>query len=119
MAKSIVVLLAKPPYGSEDAFAGTRLALAGMVSGAVGKTTVILIGDGTLNALETQRPGAIGMPSNITALQDIGEMEGEVLCVEEDLRSRAGHMKVIDGVRMISWEEARAVIREHQLVTTF
>lgn len=119
MAESIAVLLMKPPYGTEEGFAGARLALGGLVSGLVPKATVFLIGDGTLNALEAQRPEAIGMPSNLAALQDLMDLEGEVYCVEEDLRHRVGDMAVMDGVKMVSWAEARDLIKQHQLVTTF
>ena len=71
MAESLLVLITKAPYGLEEAFAGARLALGGKVSGIMDNSSVLLIGDGTLNALEAQAPGAVGMPSNLEALQDI------------------------------------------------
>ncbi|MDW5563021.1 MAG: DsrE family protein [Methanomassiliicoccus sp.] len=119
MAESLLVLITKPPYGLEEAFAGARLALGGKVSGIMDNSNLLLMGDGTLNALETQSPGAVGMPSNLEALQDIIDLDGSVYCVEPDLRARAGDMKVLEGVKLISWEEARAVVKAHQLVNTF
>lgn len=93
--------------------------MGGKVSGLMEHSNILLIGDGVINALEAQAPEALGMPSNIGALQDFIDLEGEVYCVEEDLRQRAGDMKVLDGIKMISWEQARAVVREHQLINTF
>jgi tRNA 2-thiouridine synthesizing protein C len=119
MADSLLVLITKGPYGLEEAFAGARLALGGKVSGLMETSNILLIGDGTLNALQSQNPGAVGMPSNLEALQDVMDLDGEVYCVEEDLRQRAGDMKVLDGVKLVSWEEARAVVTAHQLVNTF
>jgi tRNA 2-thiouridine synthesizing protein D len=119
MADSLLVLITKPPYGSEDAFAGARLALGGKVSGLMDNSSILLIGDGTLNVLEAQVPGAVGMPSNLEALQDVLDLDGQVYCVEPDLRRRAGDMKVLDGIKLISWEEAREIVKAHQLVNTF
>jgi tRNA 2-thiouridine synthesizing protein D len=119
MAESLLVLITKAPYGLEEAFAGARLALGGKVSGIMNNSNVLLIGDGTLNALEAQAPGAVGMPSNLEALQDIMDLDGQVYCVEADLRERVGDMKVLDGVKLISWDEAREVVKAHQLVNTF
>lgn len=119
MAESLLVLITKGPYGFEEAFAGARLALGGKVSGLMENSNLLLIGDGTLNALEAQKPEAVGMPSNAAALQDILDLEGEIYCVEEDLRRRVGDMKVIDGVKLVSWAEARDIVKKHQLVNTF
>lgn len=119
MAESMLVLITRPPYGLEEAFAGARLALGGKVSGVMDETSVLLIGDGTLNGLEAQNPAAVAMPSNLEALQDILDLDGQVFCVEPDLRERVGDMKVLDGIKMISWDEAREIVNAHQLVTTF
>lgn len=119
MAESLLVLITKAPYGMEEAFAGARLALGGMVSGLMENSGILLIGDGTLNALEAQAPGAVGMPSNLEALQDVLDLDGRVYCVEEDLHARAGDMKVLEGIKLISWEEARGVVKSYQLVNTF
>ncbi len=119
MADDLLVLITKPPYGLEDAFAGMRLALGGLVSGLVPSTSTLLMGDGTLNAIADQRPEALGMPSNVEAIQDLLDLDSPVYCVEEDLRERAGPVKVMDGVKLISWAEARKVLQEHHLVTTF
>ena len=65
MANSTLVLITKAPYGLEDAFAGLRLALAMGVNGM--KTSVVMVEDGVFNAVITQRPEAVKMPSNIEA----------------------------------------------------
>ncbi|MDD1768212.1 MAG: DsrE family protein [Methanomassiliicoccales archaeon] len=119
MAQNIAVLITKPPYGTEDAFAGLRLALAMLASGSVEKATVLMMGDGTLNAVASQKSDAIAMPSNIEAVQDLLDFGAEVCCVSEDLEIRAGKILTIEGVKMISWDDFRSILREHQLVTTF
>jgi len=119
MAESIAVMITRAPYGLEEGFAGARLALACMVSGIVPKVSIILVGDGTLNALTAQKPEAVAMPSNLEALQDVLDMDSPVYCAEEDLRSRVGDMEVMQGIKLISWEEVRGILRDHELITTF
>ncbi len=119
MANSLLVLITKPPYGFEEAFAGSRLALGMVSSGNVGTCNLLLVGDGTLNAVATQNPEIIGMPSNMEALQDMMEMEFKVYCVKQDLDDRAPEASVLNFVEMVDWEKARKIIDEHQMVTTF
>lgn len=119
MANSIVVMITKPPYGTEEGFAGLRLDLAMLVSGLVERGTILLVGEGTLNAVAAQDPSAIGMPSNLEAIEDLVDFEAEIYCVEEDLRECAGNVQVTDLVKVIPWAEARKIVDEHDLVTTF
>lgn len=119
MAKSILILATKAPYGTEDFFAGARLALAMLASGSISRSTVLMVGDGTLNAVAAQNPGAIGMPSNVEAINDLTDFEGEVFVLEDDLKARVGDMPIVEGVKSISWEKARELIFDHELVTTF
>ncbi|MGE4274659.1 MAG: DsrE family protein [Candidatus Methanomethylophilaceae archaeon] len=119
MADSIAILINRAPYGTEEAFAGMREALALMVSGLVERTVTILMGEGTLNAVPTQKPEAIGMPSNLAALNDLVDMDGEVYLVQEDLDHLAQGVEVPEGVKTVSWPQAREIISSCQLVTTF
>ncbi|HTY47603.1 MAG TPA: DsrE family protein [Methanomassiliicoccales archaeon] len=119
MADSILILATKAPYGNEEFFAGARLSLAMLASGLISRSTVLMVGDGTLNAVATQKPEAIAMPSNPEAINDLADFEGEVYMVEEDLKARVGDAPVLDGVKKISWERAQELIRDHQLITTF
>ena len=119
MADSILILGTKAPYGTEEGFAGLRLSLAMLASGLVGRSSVLLVGDGTLNAVATQEPAAIGMPSNAEAINDLADFEGEVFVVEEDLKSRAGDIPILEGVKKVTWDQARTIIKDHALVTTF
>ena len=90
-----------------------------LVSGLVERSTIMLVGEGTLNAVASQQPEAIGMPSNLEAIQDLVDFEAEIYCVEEDLREWAGGAQVSDMVKVVSWEEARTILDAHELVTTF
>jgi len=119
MADSILFIMTKPPYGFEEFFAGARASLAMLASGIIGRSTLLLVGDGTLNAVATQDPGAVRMPSNIEAINDLADFEGEVYCIAVDLISRAGDVPVIEGVKLVDWDKARELVREHQMVTTF
>ncbi len=62
MAESTLVLVMRPPYGLEEAFAGLRLALAMAVNGM--KTSVVLAEDGVYNALAVYE----GAPTPISGL---------------------------------------------------
>jgi len=119
MAGSIAVIVTKPPYGTEEAFAGLRLSLAMLVSGLVERSTVVMVGDGTLNAVASQESSAIGMPSNVEAITDLVDFDAGVYCVKEDFEERASGSKIVEGVQLISWEKAREIIHEHDMVTTF
>ena len=119
MTDDLLTIITKQPYGSEDAFAGMRLALGNLVSGLVPEAAVLLIGDGTLNAVASQRSGVLGMPSNLEALQDLLDMDAPVYCVEDELRERVGDVEALEGVTMVGWEGARELLSRHHMVTTF
>ena len=53
------------------------------------------------------------------AITDLDDFEGEIYCVEEDLRERLGEIEVVGNVQMVNWDRAREIIKEHDLVTTF
>ncbi len=88
-------------------------------AGTSSKCNLLLVGDGTLNAVATQKPEILRMPSNMEALQDMTEMEFKVYCVKQDLDERAPGASVLNFVEMVDWEKARKIIDEHQMVTTF
>jgi len=39
--------------------------------------------------------------------------------VVEDLEERVGSVEIVKGITKVTWTEARKVITEHDLVTTF
>lgn len=119
MAKSLLTLVTKPPYGFEEAFAGLRAGLGMLASGQVPVSNALLVGEGTLNAVAAQKPEAIKMPSNIEAINDLLDFEAKVYVVREDLQRIAGDVPLLEGVELIDWEKARQVIAEHDMVTTF
>jgi len=119
MAKSVLVLITKPPYGFEEAFAGSRLGLGMLSSGNVEKCNILLVGDGTLNAVDAQKPEVVRMPSNMEALQDMTDFDAKVYCVRSDLEERVGQVPVLGFIEMIDWEAARKIMAEHDMVTTF
>jgi tRNA 2-thiouridine synthesizing protein D len=119
MAQSLLVLILKAPYGYEEGFAGARLALSQLAGGMITKCNVLLVGDGTLNAVAGQRPDAVKMPSNAESLGDLADFDAKVYCVKEDLYERVGDVALLDCVTAIDWTEARKIIADHEMVTTF
>lgn len=118
MAKSIMVLITRPPYGLEEAFAGLRLALAMAVNGM--KTTVLMLEDGVFNAIATQKPEVIKMPSNIEATKDLYDFEVPVYVVKEDLEARGiPESELFQGLKTIESEKTKDLLAEHDLITTF
>lgn len=86
MANSLLVIVTKPPYGTEEAFAGFRFALSQIAGGIIEKSDVLLVQDGVFNSFSTQNPDTIEMPSNVEAILDLLDMECKVYCVKEDLK---------------------------------
>lgn len=118
MANSTLVLITKPPYGLEDAFAGLRLALAMSVNGM--KTSVLMLEDGVYNALGTQKPEAVSMPSNIDATKELYDFDVPVYVVKEDLAARGiDEARIFEGLKPISLDKVRELLTEHDVVTTF
>lgn len=118
MAKSILVLITKPPYGLEEAFAGLRLALAMAVNGM--KTTVLMLEDGVFNAVATQKPDIVKMPSNIDAAKDLFDFETSVCAVREDLEARGiSESRLFEGLKVVDYAKAKELLAEHDVVTTF
>ena len=118
MAGSTLVLITKPPYGLEEAFAGLRLALAMGVNGM--KTSVLMIEDGVYNAVGTQKAETVAMPSNMDATKELYDFDVPVYVVKEDLASRAIDESVLfDGLKVVSASKAKELLAEHDVVTTF
>jgi tRNA 2-thiouridine synthesizing protein D len=118
MAKSALVLITKPPYGLEEAFAGLRLALALGVNGM--KTSVLMLEDGVYNAISTQKPEVVGMPSNIEATKELYDFDILVYVVKEDLASRGiPETKLFEGLKIVPVADVKKLLSEHDVVTTF
>lgn len=118
MASSILVLITKPPYGLEEAFAGLRLALAMGVNGM--KTSVLFVEEGVYNAVGAQKADALKMPSNIEATKELYEFDVPVYVVSEDLTARGiPESRLFEGLKVVPAAKARELMVEHDVVTTF
>jgi len=118
MAGSMLVLITKPPYGLEDAFAGLRLGLAMAVNGM--KTSVLMLEDGVFNAVAAQKPEAVRMPSNIEATKELYDFEVPVYVVKEDLAARGiSESQLFEGLKVVPASDIRKLVAEHEVVTTF
>ncbi|MDY6931754.1 MAG: DsrE family protein [Halobacteriota archaeon] len=120
MADSVLVIVTKPPYGTEDAFAGLRLALSQIAGGVVDRSDAILIEDGVFNAIADQRSGVIEMPSNVEATQDLLDMGCTVYCVSDDLKARGiANDKLMEGLSVIPKEKVSDLVNEYDLIASF
>ncbi|MEM2890894.1 MAG: DsrE family protein [Thermoplasmata archaeon] len=118
MANSILVVVTKPPYGVEDAFAGLRLGLAMAVNGI--RTSVLMTDDGVFNAVGSQRPEAVKMPSNIDATRDLYDFDVPVYVVKEDLAARGiPESRLFEGLKPLPASDIRKLVADHDVVTTF
>ena len=118
MANSALVLITKAPYGLEEAFAGLRLALAMGVNDM--KTSVVMLEDGVYNAVGSQKPEAVKMPSNIEATKELFDFEIPVYVVREDLEARGiPESKLFEGLKVVPAATLRELIASHEVVTTF
>lgn len=118
MAQSTLVLITRSPYGLEEAFAGLRLALAMGVNGM--KTSVLMMEDGVYNALSTQKPEVVKMPSNMDATKELYDFDIPVYVVKEDLAARAiPESKLFEGLKVVPASKAKDLLAEHDVVTTF
>jgi len=118
MATSMIVLITKPPYGLEEAFAGLRLALAMGVNGM--KTSVLMLEDGVFNSIGSQKAEALKMPSNVDATKELYDFDVPVYVVKEDLAARGiPESKLFEGLKIVTEEQARGLLAEHDVATTF
>jgi len=118
MAQSLLVLITRPPYGLEEAFAGLRLGLAMAVNGM--KTSVLMLEDGVFNAVGSQKPEAVKMPSNIDATKDLYDFDVSVYVVREDLQARGiPESKLFEGLKVVGSAKVKDLLAEHDVVTTF
>jgi len=120
MAGKILTIVRKPPYGLEDAFAGLRLSMAMVASGALEDTATVLMGEGVLNAVKTQDSSAVGMPSNLDPVDDLSALDSPVYCVREDLAELGlAEDILVEGITLIGKSELPGLVDSFDVVTTF
>jgi len=119
MAKSIVVLITKPPYGGEDAFAGLRQAMAFMASGALKRVGVVFIGEGVYNLASGQKSASISMPSNFDTLEDLNELGAELYASQPDVERHLAGLERAQGWKPVSDNELAILLEGFDLTTTF
>jgi tRNA 2-thiouridine synthesizing protein C len=118
LAESTLVLITRPPYGLEEAFAGLRLALAMAVNGM--KTSVIMTEDGVYNSVSSQNSDAVKMPSNKEATVELYDFDVPVYVVKEDLEARGiQESALFEGLKVVAAADIKRLVEEHDVVTTF
>ncbi|MDY6965978.1 MAG: DsrE family protein [Halobacteriota archaeon] len=120
MANSILTIVTKPPYGTEEAFAGLRLALSQIAGGLVERSDVLLLEDGVFNVISSQRSDTIGMPSNAEAIEDLLEMECTVYSISEDLEVRGiATSNMIENISIIPRASVSKIVDEYEVTASF
>ena len=116
--EKIGVIISCPPYGLEDAFAGARLSLSMLANGA--ESPVFLMEGGVLNARTGQDSSALGLPSNLDALEDLFSISGEIFCVKEHLDEWGiGESELLEGVQVRPLEEVARMVDSCGGIVTF
>jgi len=104
----LILILSKPPYGSEDVISMLFIALAAVSRGI--KTTIILIDDGVYTALRDQRPEGLKYPS-VEDLIYLIITDAEIFVHEDSLKERGiSGEDLIEGVNVSSDDEIVEVL---------
>ena len=110
MIDSICVIVKRPP-GDEHSTLGVRTCYATLMSSMESK--LLFMGQGIYNLLEN--PGY-----NTVMLKEIVKEEGEVWCIEEDLKGLGlSRDRLIDGVRVVAEGEVPEIVEGCQSVAVF
>ena len=118
MVDSICVLIRKAPYGTENAFAGLRLALATAANGI--ETKVVFVEEGVLNAVCDQKSSDIGMPSILDAIDDLLALDVSLYCVENSLAELdIGKESLKEEMNCIEASALSDLVLGCQVMTTF
>lgn len=118
MVGSVCVLIRKAPYGTEDAFAGLKLGLSTIANGM--ETRVILLEDGVYNAMKSQKPEKIGMPSILDAIKDLLSLDVKIYCVEDHISIRKIEKEnLIEDLIFIEENELSNIILGCDAITAF
>lgn len=115
---SVCVLIRKAPYGTENSFAGLKLALATIANGI--ETRVVLLEDGVFNAVKHQDPEKIGMPSIVDTIFDLLSLDVHIYCIEEHLKARnIEKEQLIDELKNIGENSLPKIILDCDVITAF
>ena len=115
----ILILQRHAPYGSSIAREGLDFILT---SAAYDQNlTVLFLGDGVFQLISNQDSKAIELKNHASALEVLPLYDVENLYViEEDLNDRAiNKNQLIDGINIISRQQSKAIIAQHNKVIGF
>jgi sulfur relay protein TusC/DsrF len=118
MVESICVMVRKAPYGTEDAFAGLKLALATTANGM--DTSVIFAEDGVFCAMKDQNPEQLAMPSIMDVIDDLLSLDVRLFCVKGDLTARhIDREELIEDIHFIDGNDLSRMTMECDAQATF
>jgi tRNA 2-thiouridine synthesizing protein C len=119
MPKKILLIMKSPPYGSLRVAEGFRMATAMIAMDVLPQ--LLFIDDGVYCLLKNQKPEAAGLESSAERLKTLADLVG-LLAVSDSIKERELESKDLDEtfiVKVISLEQAAALVSENDSVLTF
>lgn len=118
MAGRVCMMVRKAPVGSNDALEAFRLSLGLFVADV--EATVILVGDGVLNALRNLDGREAKRPTPQEYLQAAAESGIPIWAVQEDLVARGVPGSALeDFVQVASWAQLSPMLEGENLIWAF
>lgn len=118
VAEKVCMMVRKAPIGSNDALEAFRLSLGLFVADV--EATVILVGDGVLNALRNLDGKEVKRPTPQEYLEAIADSGLSIWAVQEDLMTRGlSEAAVEDFVQIASWEQLAPRLEAEHLIWAF
>lgn len=117
-ANSLLIYATRGTYGrDDDAFGAMMAANAALAKGL--DVTLLLVEDGVAMVKKGQSPAGIGMPNNLTELDDFRDLGGRIVAVKESLEERGiSNDEIIDDVDILSFHELVSVIEGNSISLT-
>ncbi|MCL6562681.1 MAG: DsrE family protein [Firmicutes bacterium] len=118
MAEKVCMMVRKAPIGSNDALEAFRLSLGLFVADV--EATVVLVGDGVLNAVRHLDGQEVKRPTPQEYLQAMADSGLSIWAVEEDLVARGlSEAMVEDFVQVVGWERLAPMLEAEPLIWAF
>jgi tRNA 2-thiouridine synthesizing protein D len=116
---SLLLFVYHGTYGrDDDAYGALMVANASLAKGV--NTTMVLMEDGVSLGKSGQNPASIGLPNNLSEIDDFLELGGQLIVEKESMDSRGiSNTELVDGAKVLSLENIGSLIKKHSLLLTF
>ena len=84
------------------------------------RATIVLLDDGVYMAVKGQDPSSLGLPGYLKYVNDILDLKGRIIALQESLESRGIRKEqLVDRVEVINTEGLCQEIKNHRATVTF